>query len=101
LHLTAELTPAPASTTAEGAPLTDQPLITVAGQVNRGLTVALDIDGDGYDNGAVTATSTGGYAFSLFPLSEGTNHIRVRTADDFGQLREIQLTVVLRLSLGS
>jgi hypothetical protein len=73
--------------------------MAVKGRTNPGLTVTLDIDGDGYDDGAATAKSTGVYEFSPFILSEGTNNIRVRAADSFGQLREVQLTVVLQLSL--
>jgi hypothetical protein len=99
LHLTAALSPAPTTTTAEGVPLTDQPAITVVGQTNPGLTVELDIDGDGYDDGTVTATSTGTYAFSLFTLIDGMNNIRVRAADSFGQIREVPLTVVLQIPL--
>lgn len=96
LSLTAALHPAPTSETAEGVPLTDQPSITVMGRTRPGLFVVLDVDGDGYDDGAVPATGAGTYAFSLFTLNEGMNNLRVRVVDDFGQACEVPLQVVLR-----
>jgi hypothetical protein len=99
LHLTAVLSPAPASTTAEGVPLTDQPAIMVLGQTNPGLTVTLDTNGDGHQEATTIAASTGTYAFGVFTLSEGLNSIQVQVADDFGQLREVPLMVVLQVPL--
>ncbi len=59
--------------------------IDLIGTTEPDLLVSLDIDGDGFDDGDVTADQNGQYRFPSLSLTEGSNAFRVRTANAMGE----------------
>ncbi len=62
--------------------------VDLIGTTEPDLLVSLDIDGDGFDDGDVTADSTGAYRFSALALSEGINTFRVHATNSMGEAIE-------------
>jgi len=68
--------------------------VTLAGKTLGRLTVSLDRDGDGFDDGNVKAGKSGAYSLPV-TLSEGLNKLRVRIADSLGQQKIATVSITL------
>jgi uncharacterized protein YbdZ (MbtH family) len=68
--------------------------ITVTGTTDPSQVVLLDTDGDGFDDGTVTAGDDGRFGFPDLPLAEGPNTIRVQATNEAGPT-EVSLAVTL------
>ena len=94
LSLTGALEPAPTATDEAGIPLTNDPSVSIVGSTAPGVTLDLDTDQDGYDDGTTTAAADGSYELAL-TLVEGLNQLQVRATDGFGQRCDVLLPIVL------
>jgi hypothetical protein len=61
-----------------GDGITNFSAVTIQGTTDALATVTLDVDGDGFDDGQVTADTTGAFTFSNVPLTPGENTLRVQ-----------------------
>jgi hypothetical protein len=59
-----------------------------------GAEVVLDTDGDGFDDGAVTADASGNFTFVGVPLISGSNHVLARATFD-GQVATASVVITL------
>jgi hypothetical protein len=76
--LTVTLDPA-SDSGAAGDNLTNLTLVSLVGTASPLAQVFLDTDGDGFDDGSVTATHAGTYRFDNVALAQGVNTLRVST----------------------
>ena len=94
LNLGMEIVPEPGRL-ADGTLVAEVAEIGVVGQTLAGITVSLDIDGDGqFDEGQATADSTGHYTLAA-TLSPGANTLSVRASDRFGQQQTVAIQITL------
>jgi hypothetical protein len=77
-----------------GDDLTNISLVALLGITDPFQVVLLDLDGDGFDDGSVTADADGNFRFDNVPLAEGTNVIRMQATAD-GQTTVAQRTIHL------
>jgi hypothetical protein len=76
-----------ATTSDSGVPgdsITNVPNVTLAGTTEPNQMVLVDIDGDGFDDGSVTADGTGQFTIENIVLADGPNAIRVQNSSDEG-----------------
>ncbi|HEX8203929.1 MAG TPA: Ig-like domain-containing protein, partial [Isosphaeraceae bacterium] len=86
LAVQVELSPAPGQRP-DGTLVTSVGAVAVTGTTRPGATVALESDGDDrFDEGQATADATGRFSFPV-ALAAGSNTLRVRASDGFGQRR--------------
>ena len=71
-----------------GDRLTRLPTVDLVGATGSGLSVQLDADGDGFDDGEVISDAAGNYKFTGVPIVEGTNTFRVRATNPYGTTTE-------------
>src|SRR5690606_11464165 len=69
---------------APGDGITRHGVVDLVGTTDPGLTVRLDVDGDGFDDGTATADGNGNYRFENVVLMEGVNTIQVQTTVGLG-----------------
>jgi RHS repeat-associated protein len=94
LNLTAKVSPDPV-TLPDGTLVTNVASTVVVGSALRGVTAALETGSDdAFDEGTAIADATGGFALST-TLAEGTNMLRVRAEDGFGQVRTATIPLTL------
>jgi hypothetical protein len=93
LTVTTALSPA-SDTGVPGDNLVNTPSVQLVGQTRPGAQLALDRDGNGFDDGTATAGADGGYTLPA-ALAEGANVLRVRARDAFGQEVITSTTVTL------
>jgi hypothetical protein len=81
--LTVDLAPSSDSgVTGDG--VTNLGTVTVIGSTLPGQVVLMDLDGDGFDDGTVTASAVGGFQFDGVILREGVNRIRFEATSGEG-----------------
>jgi len=78
----------------QGDDLTNWPTIGLVGTTDPLQLVTLDLDGDGFDDGSVTADGTGQFQFAGIVLEPGDNRIRLRAVNASGA-REVERVIRL------
>ena len=63
---------------------TNAPVVKLVGTTDANLEVRLDLDGDGFNDGTVTADEDGLFAFDGIPLNEGANNVRIEVSNPEG-----------------
>jgi hypothetical protein len=71
-----------------GDRLTRLATVDLVGATGSGLSVQLDTDGDGFDDGEVISDAAGNYKFTGVPIVEGANTFRVRATNPYGTTTE-------------
>lgn len=64
--------------------ITNRVLVDFVGTTDAFQPVQLDLDGDGFDDGEVTADATGLFRFNDVPLAEGSNGVRLAATSAVG-----------------
>jgi hypothetical protein len=72
----------------------------LTGMTQPGAEVVLDTDGDGFDDGAVTADASGNFTFVGVPLISGSNHVLARATFD-GQVATASVVITLDAQIPS
>ena len=85
-----------------GDRLTNRAVVDLLGVTGANQALQIDVDGDGFDDGTVTADGNGNFRISNIALQEGSNTVRARATNDQGTvIGEITLLLDTRAPEGT